>query len=88
MTAASPTSQVQGDSQAGAAELKRKGGKVSYQAKVQSVVVILGHGKIHCQGHTIGKDGEQDDGLEGSGPGLRRTLGHSVGSVGLRARNS
>lgn len=42
-------------------------GRLSYQAKVQSVVVILGHGKIHCQSHTIGKDGKQDDGLEGSG---------------------
>lgn len=46
-------------------------GRLSYQAKVQSVVVILGHGKIHCQSHTIGKDGKQDDGLEGSGARIK-----------------
>lgn len=51
--------------QPGAAE----GGEedISYQAKVQSVVVIFWHGQVHSQGHTVGKDGEQDDCLEGSG---------------------
>lgn len=40
---------------------------LSYQAKVQSVVVIFWHGQVHSQRHTVGKDGEQDDGLKGSG---------------------
>lgn len=47
-------------------ELQNLRGRLSYQAKVQSVVVILWHGQVHCQGHTVGEDGEQDDGLEGS----------------------
>lgn len=40
---------------------------LSYQTKVQSVVVIFRHGQVHSQRHTVGKDGEQDDGLKGSG---------------------
>ena len=33
-------------------------GPPSYQAEVQSVVVVLRHGQVHGQGHAVGKDGE------------------------------
>ncbi|KAK2086231.1 hypothetical protein P7K49_035656, partial [Saguinus oedipus] len=46
----------------------------SYQAEVQRVVVIFGHGQVHGQGHTVGKDGEQDDRLEGPGARVKESL--------------
>lgn len=46
---------------------------LSYQAKVQGVVVIFRHGQVYSQSHTVGKDGEQDDSLEGSGARVKET---------------
>lgn len=48
------------------------GGRAApYQADVERVVVILRHGHVHGQGHAVGKDGEQDDGLEGSAASVK-----------------
>lgn len=50
----------------------RGGGRAApYQADVERVVVILRHGHVHGQGHAVGKDGEQDDGLEGSAASVK-----------------
>lgn len=65
-TSFSHQSKAPGCLPAGAEERKGRMGRCSYQAKVQSVVVIFRHGQVHCQGHAVGKDGQQDDGLEGS----------------------
>ena len=43
------------------------GAGASYQAHVQSVVVVLRHRQVHGQRHAVGEDGEEDDRLEGSG---------------------
>lgn len=37
-----------------------------YQAGVGNVGVILRHGQVDGQSNTVGKDGEEDDDLEGS----------------------
>lgn len=37
-----------------------------YQAGVGDVGVILRHGQVDGQSNTVGKDGEEDDDLEGS----------------------
>lgn len=49
----------------------RQGPTAPYQADVERVVVILRHGHVHGQGHAVGKDGQQDDGLEGSAASVK-----------------
>lgn len=61
-------------------------GRFAYQAKVQSVVVVLWHGQVHCQGHTVGKDGKQDDGLEGSGAGVKESPRVICGIYGVEGK--
>ena len=63
--------------------LRGRVGRLAYQAEVQSVVVILWHGQVHCQGHTVGKDGEQDDGLEGSATRVKESPGAICGICGV-----
>lgn len=56
----------------GAPQARGEGGRAApYQADVERVVVILRHGHVHGQGHAVGKDGEQDDGLEGSAASVK-----------------
>lgn len=61
-------------------------GRLAYQAEVQSVVVVLWHGQVHCQGHTVGKDGEQDDGLEGSGTRVKESPPSIYGICGVERK--
>lgn len=41
--------------------------RVTHQTFVGEVAVFLGHRQEHGQCDTVGKDGQQDDDLEGSG---------------------
>lgn len=48
----------------------------THQVTVGVVAVLLRHGKKHSQGHTVGKDGQQDNDLE-------RSEGKHLGKVQL-----
>ena len=39
----------------------------AHQVAVSVVAVLLGHGQVHGQGHTVSKDGQKDDDLKRSG---------------------
>lgn len=41
-------------------------GRLTYQVTVGVVAVLLWHGQIHSQGHTVGEDGQKDYDLKGS----------------------